>query len=406
MKILHTSDWHLGKRLDRFSRLDEQRKIMDELLELAENETVDVVLICGDLFDTYNPPTEAIDLFYKTLKRLSKNGERAVIAISGNHDSPDRIEAPDPLARECGIVLAGYPHSVIPGFKLDTGLAVEHTAPGYLRLKPAQCENRLGLLFTPYANEIRMKRFLGYEDTEQRFRDLLTAFWQRSASELRETDVNIMAAHLLIVKSDKDIPEEPEDEKPILHLGGAQAILSQQLPLPLQYVALGHLHRYQIIETAEPCPVVYSGSPLSHGFAEAEQRKYAVIIEAEPGSKAEYKTVPLRSGRALSKKRFSQVDEAVKWLRQHPDVFVELTMATPTFLSATERKQIADAHDGVVSIIPEPQSGIDDEGKDRKIDLNKSITELFIDYFHSRHGQQPNSRLLDLFTEILSEEPE
>ncbi len=66
-------------------------------------------MVSGDLFDTFNPSTEAIELFYKTLKRLTAGGHRPVIAIAGNHDSPDRIEAPDPLARECGIIFAGYP---------------------------------------------------------------------------------------------------------------------------------------------------------------------------------------------------------------------------------------------------------------------------------------------------------
>ena len=100
MKILHTSDWHLGKRLEEFSRLEEQKAVMQEICEIAEREQADAVIVAGDLFDTFNPPTEAIDLLYKTLKRLTANGRRPVIAIAGNHDSPDRIEAPDPLARD------------------------------------------------------------------------------------------------------------------------------------------------------------------------------------------------------------------------------------------------------------------------------------------------------------------
>ncbi len=111
MKMLHTSDWHLGKRLEDFSRLEEQKAVMQEICEIAEREQVDVVIVAGDLFDTFNPPTEAVDLLYKTLKRLTANGRRPVIAIAGNHDSPDRIEAPDPLAASADH-LAGYPTSM------------------------------------------------------------------------------------------------------------------------------------------------------------------------------------------------------------------------------------------------------------------------------------------------------
>src|SRR5690606_14135224 len=107
MRILHTADWHLGKRLDNFSRLDEQILVMDEIVEKADKYQVDVVIVAGDLFDAFNPSTEAIELFYRTLKRLTKGGARPVIAISGNHDSPSLIDAPDPLARECGIILIG-----------------------------------------------------------------------------------------------------------------------------------------------------------------------------------------------------------------------------------------------------------------------------------------------------------
>src|SRR5579872_1513255 len=108
MKILHTADWHLGKRLENFSRFEEQVEVLDEICQIADNESADVVIIAGDLFDTFNPTSEAVDLFYKTLKRLANDGKRAVVAIAGNHDSPERIEAPDPLARECGIVFAGF----------------------------------------------------------------------------------------------------------------------------------------------------------------------------------------------------------------------------------------------------------------------------------------------------------
>jgi exonuclease SbcD len=99
MKILHTADWLLGKRLEQFFRTEEQHDVLNEICAIADEQNVDAAIIAGDLFDTFNPPIEAMDLFYKTLKKLSNNGKRLVVAIAGNHDSPERIEAPDPLAR-------------------------------------------------------------------------------------------------------------------------------------------------------------------------------------------------------------------------------------------------------------------------------------------------------------------
>src|SRR5690554_4997021 len=164
MKILHTADWHLGKRLDDFSRLEEQRAVLEEIVDIAEREAVDAVVVAGDLYDSFNPSTEAIELFYKTLKRLADDGKRPVIAIAGNHDSPDRVEAPDPLARECGILFAGYPHSTPVPFTLDSGLRLTKADEGFMELQLPHNDAPLRVLLTPYANEFRLKTYLGHEE--------------------------------------------------------------------------------------------------------------------------------------------------------------------------------------------------------------------------------------------------
>lgn len=83
MRILHTADWHLGKRLDFYSRLEEQREVLAEICTIADTEEVDLVIVAGDLFDTFQPPAKTTELLYKTLKQLSKNGKRPVITLRG-----------------------------------------------------------------------------------------------------------------------------------------------------------------------------------------------------------------------------------------------------------------------------------------------------------------------------------
>ena len=112
MKILHSSDWHLGKKLGPYSRLKEQEEVLLEIIALKEQESPDLIILSGDLYDTWNPPHDAIELLYKTLKHLAGEGPTPVIALAGNHDAPDHIEAPDSLARECGIFFMGYPKAV------------------------------------------------------------------------------------------------------------------------------------------------------------------------------------------------------------------------------------------------------------------------------------------------------
>jgi exonuclease SbcD len=405
MKLLHTSDWHLGKRLDDFSRMEEQQAALQEICEIAEREQADAVLVAGDLFDTFNPPTEAVDLFYKTLKRLAADGQRPVIAIAGNHDSPDRIEAPDPLARECGIIFAGYPNSVVDPFELDSGLKVLQSDEGFLELQLPGKNIPLRILHTSYANEYRLKTFLGQENSEEELRTVLQEKWQKLAGQYcDETGVNILLSHLFMVKKGDELPEEPEEEKPILHVGGAQAVYTENIPKQIQYTALGHLHRMHCVDE-KPCPVYYGGSPLSYSFSEANQKKYVLIIDVEPVETAKVREVELSNGKRLLRKRAEGLEEALQWLAENQDALVELTLVTETFLTAMERRKLNAVHSGIVAIIPE----VTDTGnlmgsRQKQIDLNQSMEELFRDYFKHEKGQEPNNDLMNLFKEILAEE--
>lgn len=403
MKLLHTSDWHLGKRLEDFSRMEEQLAVMAEICEVADRENVDAVLVAGDLFDTFNPPTEAVDLLYKTLKKLANNGRRPVIAIAGNHDSPDRIEAPDPLARACGIIFTGYPNSLVPPFELESGLRIIRSEKGFIELCLPDNAVPLRILSTPYASEIRLKTWLGHEDMEEELRQVLEANWRILAEKHCDSlGVNVLVAHLFVAGKGEVLPEEPDDEKPILHVGGAQVVYPENIPMQVQYTALGHLHR---MHSAGAASVYYSGSPLSYSFAEANQRKYVLIVDLEPGEQAKIKEVELISGKKLLRKRAAGIEEALGWLAANPDCLVELTVVTDTFLTAAERKQLASAHPGIVTIIPEVNNQQDLAlGTRKNIDLSKDMATLFSDYFRHRKGQDPNDEIMQLFTELMAEE--
>lgn len=404
IKILHTADWHLGKRLDDFSRLPEQTEVLEEICEIVEKEAVDLVLVAGDLFDTFNPSAEAQGLFYKTLKRLGNNGKRAVVAIAGNHDQPERIEAPDHLARECGIIFIGYPNTKIATCNTSDGLCITQSEEGFIELKLNQCEIPLRIIVTPYANEFRLRTYLGSEDPDEELRTLLKGRWQALADKYCDGNgINILCSHLFFQVKGEPALEEPEDEKPILYIGGAQAIFSEDIPPQIQYVALGHLHRYQVIAN-DPCPIVYSSSPLSYSFAEAGQEKYVVLIEAELNKKLSYKKQALTKGKPLLRNRFETMDEALVWLLENQNALVEITMVTDEYLPVKDRKALNQSHSGIVNIIPEVKNKafiLDQKGS---IDLNKSIEQLFIEFFHHNKGQAPDDLTMEIFKEVLGVE--
>ncbi|MBK1895457.1 metallophosphoesterase family protein [Chryseobacterium paridis] len=400
MKILHTADWHLGKRLDRFSRLEEQVQVMDEIVQIADTQKVDMIIVAGDLFDNFNPSVDAVELFYKTLKRLSLNGRRPVIAISGNHDSPNLIDAPDPLARECGIILIGHPKAKVNPFELEN-FRISNSVEGLIELQINGFDFPIRILHTPYANEIRLKEYLG-ENKEEELNKVLAENWKQLADEFCDSNgVNILTAHLYMNKRGTELLDEPDGEKPI-KIGAADLIYSDIIPDQIQYTALGHLHGFQNIGTKEK-PAIYSSSPLCYSFSEAGQTKYINIIEAEPNREVSYEKIVLKNGKPLARKTFDSVEATVAWLRENPDTLVELTLESETFLKAEDRKLLYQSHSGIVHLIPKVKNQDFNENKLHEINLNQDIQTLFQDYFKSKNGgQEANEDLMKLFNEILN----
>lgn len=400
IKILHTADWHLGKKLDHFSRIEEQRLVLNEICEIADNQEADVIVVAGDLFDTFNPPVEAMELFYKTLKRLTNDGKRPVIAIAGNHDSPDRIDAPDPLARECGILFVGNPDVTIPPLVIENSFEITQSEKGFFEIQLPQFDYPIRIIATPYANEIRLKTYLGAVDKEVQLNQVLANSWKRLADTYCDTNgVNILTTHLYMLQRDGEVLEEPEGEKP-LRIGNADIVYTDCIPEQIQYTALGHLHRFQNIG-GHTSPVIYSSSPLSYSFSEAGQDKKVVIIEAEPNKPVTFKDILLVSGRMLHRKRFEVIDFAVEWLLANPYSLVELTLVSDTFISNQDLKRIHESHDGIIHIIPIVTKSVSVEQTNAaKVNLDQDIQGLFNDFFVSKYGQAPNSEILELFREI------
>jgi len=403
MRILHTADWHLGKKLNDFTRIEEQRNVLEEICEIAQKEEVDAVVIAGDLFDTFNPPNEAIELLFKTVHKLANNGNIPVIAIAGNHDSADRIEAPHPLARECGIIFTGYPDTLVPEFSLETGLKITRSDHGFFELELPVTRELLRIIATPYANESRLKSFFGIKDTNTQFRKILKEKWQvLSAKYCDNKGVNLLVAHLFMNGNNEQL-KEPNDERSIIHVGGAQPVHLDDIPPEIDYTALGHLHRYHNLAREGKAPVIYSGSLLEYSLSEVHQEKKVVIIDVEAGKKAGIKTVPLKVGKKLYRKKFENLVDALDWLKENQEVFVEITLVSDTFLTAETKRALHDVHQGILAIIPEIKR-INTNKEKEAPQINENLEILFQQYFEQRHGKPINNELQDLFLEILNQD--
>ncbi|MBP3943789.1 exonuclease subunit SbcD [Sphingobacteriaceae bacterium WQ 2009] len=400
LKILHTADWHLGKRLDYFSRLQEQREVLQEICELADEQQADIVLIAGDLFDNFNPAIEAVELLYKTLKRLTNNGRRPVIAIAGNHDSPDRLDATDPLARACGILFMGHPNIDVGALNSENHWHISLSAPGFIEIQFAHIPFPVRIIATPFANEIRLKKYLGDQDKGDVLNTVLSQHWQQLADlYCDEKGVNILTTHLYMQKNGGEVLEEPEGERP-LKLGYSDLVYTDGIPTQIQYTALGHLHRYHNIGSLER-PIVYSSSPLCYSFSEAEQQKYVAFIAAQPSRPVQLQRIPLKAGRHVLRKTFSEIDEAVTWLSANKYALVELTIVSDSFLNPADLKRLHQAHDGIIHIIPVMSAEKQQEQGIPTINLQQDMDALFKDFFKFRQGQEPTEEIMEIFKEIV-----
>lgn len=398
MRILHTSDWHLGKTLENINRLDEQRQFIDELCDIAEKENIDMVLIAGDIFDTYTPSSAAEELFYNAVDRLNGKGKRAIVVIAGNHDSPDRLCAASPLAHKNGIILLGYPGSDAGMLESrDGGIRVVKSGPGWLEIKLSNCEHNAVVIAVPYPSESRLDQVLTADADEdklqQAYSEKIGELLKQLSSNFREDTANLIVSHIFLRDGRTSDSER--------QLGGALVVDPCLLPDNAHFIALGHLHRPQKV-TSAPSPAYYSGSPLAYSFSEAGYSKAVFIVEAVPGKEPEIREVYLNSGKPLKQWRARNgIEEAMGWCEEGRDsnAWIDLEIHTDRVLTLEEQKRLRELNPGIINIRPvvvkEKEALIASETRE-----GKKIDELFRDYYRYKTGMEAAEEIMDTFLEV------
>lgn len=153
MNIMHTGDWHLGKTIEGHSRLPEQELFLNDLVSICEEKQPDMIIIAGDIYDTFNPPAAAEQLFYSAVKKLSRNGDCMVIVIAGNHDNPERLTAAASVLARHSVVIAGQPNTTMPIGKYGNNF-IFRSGSGYIQGKVH--DERFDMILLPFPSERRM----------------------------------------------------------------------------------------------------------------------------------------------------------------------------------------------------------------------------------------------------------
>jgi exonuclease SbcD len=275
LRILHTSDWHLGHRLYDRDRTAEHRAALAWLLETIEEQKVELLVVAGDIFDTMNPSNTARGLYYNFLGELQKTSCRAAVIIGGNHDSPSLLDAPAELMRHLNLHVVGGAKS-----DLDDQVFLLEVPGGAAAGAKGEHTGAVLVAAVPYLRDRDLKYSVAGEspeDRKQRMRAAILTHYKEigAAVEARrgDTQVPILATgHLFAAGS-----EDAEDKASHIYLADKNNIEAAQFPVAFDYVALGHIHQAQRVGGKEN--IRYSGSLVPLTFGEARQPQSVCVFD-------------------------------------------------------------------------------------------------------------------------------
>lgn len=383
MKVLHTSDWHIGKRLGRYDRTDEYRAVIDEVVNIADDEDVDLVVHSGDVFDRPLPPVEALDIGLDGLVRLTAGGRRPVVAIAGNHDSPGLFEALAPFLRRHDIHLVGEIKRPDEGGVLDIET---RSGPAVVSCFPFLREGRAFHAWEPVEEH--------YKKYADRLRAISEAYSAEAERRAGSDAVTFLVAHFLVGGAKVHGHGAPRGERE-LHMGEAYTATSEAIPPGPQYVAMGHIHAPQAVPGAK-VPAHYAGSLLELDFGEAGEQKRVVVVDVTPGLPATVRSVPLGAGRRLVRAKGTWQDLLGR--DDLREAYLDLTVETAGPDPALAER-VRDEFDFVVRVQADyPRADVQSEERG-----HRSLDDLYAEFVTLDTGVAPDEELLATFRAVMEE---
>ncbi|MFZ4426454.1 MAG: exonuclease SbcCD subunit D C-terminal domain-containing protein [Saprospiraceae bacterium] len=264
MRIIHTSDWHLGQRFLQNDRTEEQERALAALLEVIQRENADALIVSGDIFDIGNPPVPARRIYYHFLTSLLGTSCRYVVITGGNHDAPGMLDAPKSLLKHLNVFV--------------TGAAPRQHADALIELRSGSGQLEAVVAAVPYLRERDLRASIPGESGPERLlriREAIREYFTKvgeSARAFEEANVPVICmAHLFAVGA------QSSGEQNNIYIGDVENIEAGAFPEIFSYVALGHIHRPQIVGGVER--VRYSGSLIPLSFSETKDVKGVYVLE-------------------------------------------------------------------------------------------------------------------------------
>lgn len=371
VKILHTSDWHVGRRIRGRDRSEEHRAVLAELIEIAVSNQVDLTVVAGDLFDASSPTALSEEIVWRALLDLAEVSP--VVVVAGNHDSAARLDAVAPLLEMGRVAVVGAPRSPEDGGTVELG------------------EIGVKLALLPFVSQrgiVKAEEIMSSDPDQHAgvFEERLRRIIEKLTRDMTTETVNVFVSHLTVYGALAGGGERQA------HIFG-YAIPSSLFPGHLSYVALGHLHRQQ--KMPHSSAVWYSGSPLQLDFGEVADQKGALLIEASPGLPAKVTAVPLLAGRRLTTIR-GTLDEVLARADDVTDAYVKVELVEKARVGLAD--QVREAIPDAVEVVLESTDPVRRESEPRQ---KLKPTKAFHRYLTEKGVE--DSRVESLFAELLDE---
>jgi exonuclease SbcD len=375
MRVLHTSDWHVGKALRGRSRATEHEAVLGEIAGIGRREAVDLVIVAGDLYDSATPSPEAERIVYRGLLDLAEGG-RPVIVVAGNHDSAQRLGAVAPLSEASGIHVAAAVRPPGDGGVIEVAAGGEWAQVALLPFPSQRYVVTADLLLSGDAADAHA----AYADRVVRILGALT-------ERFRADTINLVVAHLMVIGGTMGGGER-----------GAHTVFdywvpATAFPASAQYVALGHLHRCQRL--AGPAPLHYCGSPLQLDFGETANDPSVNLVDVRPGLPADVRTVVLTAGRRLRTLRGTLAD-VVAGAGDAGDDHLRVVLDEPARAGLAD--EVRSRLPNTVEVVLAPPSDVGSPPASDPDRLRRTPRDLLTEYLseHDAHDE----RVVALFDEL------
>ncbi len=383
MKFIHTGDWHIGKIVNEFSMIEEQKHILELLITIIKKEKPNALIIAGDLYDRSIPPVEAVELLDKTLSRILLELQTPILLIRGNHDSATRVSFAGDILTEKGLHIAGAYNKEVKKVTLE------------------DIHGSVNFYLIPYIDPRELRHIL-QDDEITTHDDAMKKIIDNIKREMNKEERNVIVAHGYVTcMNDKELELELSDSERPLSIGGTDIINGDYFEC-FDYTALGHLHGAQKVGSDK---IRYAGSILKYSFSEVKHNKSVTLIEMDAEGKIEVEPIKLmpKSDMRIIKGPLSSLID--------PETYNQTNVQDYVYAILTDEGELIDPISKLRAVYPNimglSRENIGDREESRTSATsgyqNKTKLELFKEFYQSISNKDITDEKLKIIKEIIED---